>query len=682
MYAIARCRLLRRLLMTVVAATTVSVALGAEVRNVALVPRPAKIEVQPGTWRLTAATRVTAAGAATAEARKLADILGAVLGSPLPVTQAARAGDIALVMDAARKDLGEEGYDLSVSPGGVRIVAAGPAGLFYGGQTLRQLLPTAAWRKAPAGRSELSAPCVRITDKPRFGWRGLLLDPARHFLPKASVLQMIDAMALHKLNRLQLHLTDDQGWRIELRGFPRLTERSSWRDGTLIGRLDGNNQNVSPVPHGGFYSQDDAREIVAYAAARHIVVVPEIEMPGHTRAWLAAYPEYAVFPEKAAGMPLWTQWGVSKDVLAPRPATLEACRRLLDELCELFPSPWIHTGGDEAPRDQWRESKEMQDLIARLGVPGEDGLQAWFTAQLSRHLASKGRRLIGWDEILAGAELGRQGANSLDPGAIVMSWRGEKGGEAAASAGHDVIMTPNEWTYLDYYQGPPEEEPLAIGGSLSLARAYAYDPVPAGLPASAAAHILGSQAQVWSEYLPGSDAFFYMTFPRACALAEAYWSPAGAKDLPGFLRRMEKHEARLVALGIPYRPLGRRVSIPDASGRVTLTPADAVSLGTDIVKRPDGALSWKDPYSVVSWTVELPAAGQYRLLVSFPAGSGPPPVEAVIAGEVLRPSGAGVDHSSDMGVFKVPEPGRYLLFVRAGSAGGATVSGGELRPER
>ena len=614
----------------------------------ALVPRPQQIEPCAGNWTLEEAVRVVASAGAAEEAGKLAVALGVATGFHLPVGAGpARAGDIALLLEAAREELGEEGYELRVAPEGVTIAARRAAGLFYGGQTLRQLLPAAAWRRAPAVGIRWAAPCVRILDRPRFAWRGMLLDPARHFLPKPAVLAMLDAMAMHKLNRLQLHLTDDQGWRIEIPSFPRLTARSAWREGTLIGHGGERPERYSNIAHGGYYSREDAREIVAYAAARHIVVVPEVEMPGHARAWLAAYPEFAVFPDRAAGLEVWKRWGVSRDVLAPRPATLDACRRILDELCEMFPSPWIHTGGDEAPRDQWRESLEMQEIIRTLGLRDEDGLQAYFTGEMSRYLEAKGRRLVGWDEILEGAELGGGGKTALAPGAVVMSWRGEKGGQAAALAGHDAIMAPNTWTYLDYYQGPPGEEPLAIGGSISLARAYAFEPVSASLPQAAARRILGGQMQLWSEYLPGADSVFYMAFPRAAALAEVFWSPGEGKELADLLGRLEEHEARLRAAGVVHRALARRTCLPDGSGRLLAEARDAVTHGARTA----------DPYSMLSWRVELKAV-PYRVRVLAPQ----PEVQAWMGGELVRE------------VFRPRRAGPHLLFLRGGQ-------GVELLPE-
>ena len=660
----------------------------------ALVPRPMQIELQSGAWTLDRRTRLVAIDSAVAEAAKLADALSAPLGRRVPIIDGpARAGDVVFLLADARVDLGEEGYEMRVTPEGVQMIARRAAGLFYANQTLRQLLPAASWRKAPIGNTPWIAPCVRILDRPRFAWRGLLLDPARHFIGKAVLREIIDAMAMHKFNRLQLHLTDDQGWRIEIRAFPKLTARSSWRDGTLLGHLTENSNRFSNVPHGGFYSQEDVREIVAYAAARYIVVVPEIEMPGHAGAWLAAYPEFAVFPDKAAQLNVRDRWGISPDVLAPRSQTLAACRRVLDEVCELFPSPWIHIGGDEAPRDQWRESAEMQELIRTLGLRHEDELQAWFTAQLSHHLAAKGRRLVGWDEILEGATLGGHGGKTaLATNAIAMVWRawlGKDRDNTAARAGHDVIMAPTDWTYLDYYQGPPSEEPLAIGDSLSLAHVYAYDPAPGGLPKTVARHILGAQAQVWGEYLANFEAIGYMTFPRACAMAEVCWSPTQTKDLANFLQRLEEHEARLGALGVPHRPLARRTCLPEASGRIVATGRDAVIHGSEIVRQSDGALgSWKNPDTLLAWRMELPTAGAYRVRVLLEPSMNNPGswLEAITTDGVLRAELRTSAAEMDLGTLRTVVAGPRLLFLRAGAKAGpegfAVVRGVELIPER
>jgi hexosaminidase len=514
--------------------------------GIALVPEPVSLEVLEGRFRLMPGVPVRASGLAADEARKLIAALAPGLGFELELTSSLKNDGISIALDNALADeLGPEGYRLEVAPRSVQIRAAYSAGLFYGIQTLRQLLPSESFGRWEAGRGDLSIPCVRIRDWPRFAWRGLLIDPARHFLPKQDVLRFIDAMSLHKLNRLQIHLTDDQGWRIEIRKYPRLTEIGAWRDETLVGHLDRKPWKFDGRRHGGFYRQEDIREIVRYAADRHITVVPEIEMPGHARTAIAAYPELGVFPDKQRGIRPWTRWGISEDILAPRPRTIDFCKDVLTEVMALFPGPYVHIGGDEAVKTQWKASEEIQQMIRSLGLRSEPELQAWFTAQMEAFLAEHGRRLVGWEEVLDGG---------LERRALVMSWRGEQSGIAAARAGHDVIMAPTSQTYFDYYQGPPESEPLAIGGSVTLEKVYLYDPVPAALTADESRHILGAQAQLWSEYIPDAKHLEYMTYPRACALAEVLWSSKKARALESFLPRLETHLERLHSAGINFRP--------------------------------------------------------------------------------------------------------------------------------
>jgi hexosaminidase len=417
--------------------------------------------------------------------------------------------------------------------------------LFYAVQTLRQLLPPAVYSLQPVTGVDWTVPCVEITDYPRFSWRGLLIDPARHFIPVDDVKRFIDLMALHKFNRLQIHLNDDQGWRIEIKKYPRLTEVGAWRHETLIGHASQQPARFDGIPHGGFYSQDDIRHLVRYAAERHVTLVPEISMPGHCQAAIAAYPELGVFPQQQRDLRLWTQWGISEHILAPRPQTVEFCQDVLTEVMGLFPSRYLHIGGDEAIKNQWRASAEMQELIRQHGLQNEEQLQAWFTQQLDTFLTRHGRRLVGWDEILEGG---------LAPGAVVMSWRGKQGGITAAQAGHDVIMAPTSHTYFDNYQGPPESEPLAIGGFLPLERVYQYEPVPAILTPEQAPRVLGAQAQLWGEYIKDAHHREYMAYPRASAMAEVVWS-AEKDSYVAFVRRLGTHLERLRAAAVNLRPL-------------------------------------------------------------------------------------------------------------------------------
>ena len=532
------------------------VGMGDEVRvesgGASLIPQPVSMVAREGRFRFSSETKLVARGPAATEAGKLIEAFAPAMGFKLKVAEGEPANSplVLLAMDEAlRREFGQEGYRLNVSPQRIEIRAAEGAGLFYGMQTLRQLLPPQVFADRPAAGVEWSVPCVEITDYPRFGWRGLLIDPARHFLPKDDVLRFLDVMAMHKLNRLQIHLTDDQGWRIEIKKYPKLTEIGAWRDETLVGHYSQQPWKFDGRRHGGFYTQDDVREMVRYAAERYITIMPEIEMPGHARSAIASYPHLGVFPDKQQGLRPWTRWGISEDILAPRPQTIDFCKDVLTEIMAMFPSRYIHIGGDEAIKTQWKASEEIRQMIRDKGLRDESELQAWFTRQIDAFLTEHGRRLVGWDEILEGG---------LAPGAVVMSWRGEKGGIVAAQAGHDVIMAPTSHTYFDYYQGPRESEPLAIGGNLPLETVYQFEPVPAALTADQAKHVLGAQAQLWSEYVADAKHLQYMAYPRACALCEVLWSPRQDRNLNAFLTRLKLHLARLDAAAVKCRPLDDR----------------------------------------------------------------------------------------------------------------------------
>ncbi|MFG2717222.1 beta-N-acetylhexosaminidase [Streptomyces sp. NPDC048416] len=450
---------------------------------------------------------------------------------------------------------GPEAYRLSTdrSREDVAVLIEGPtpAGVFRGIQTLRQLLGPDGFRRAPLGGGrEWALPGVTIEDRPRFAWRGLMLDVARHFMPKDGVLRYLDLIAAHKLNVFHFHLTDDQGWRIEIKRYPRLTEVGAWRSRTKWGH------RASPLwdekPHGGYYTQDDIREIVAYAAERHIRVVPEIDLPGHSQAAIAAYPELGNTDViDTAALSVWDTWGVNPNVLAPTDTTLRFYEGVLEEVLELFPedvSPFIHIGGDECPKEQWQKSDIAQERIRELGLDGENELQSWIIRHFDTWLSARGRRLIGWDEILEGG---------LAPGAAVSSWRGFGAGVAAAEAGHDVVMCPEQYVYLDHRQAAGADEPMPIGFVRTLEDVYRFEPVPPQLGPEAAAHILGTQANVWTEVMENQSRVDYQTFPRLAAFAEVAWSalPAPAdRDFADFERRMTAHYKRLDALGVDYRP--------------------------------------------------------------------------------------------------------------------------------
>jgi hexosaminidase len=391
---------------------------------------------------------------------------------------------------------------------------------------------------------------VRIVDRPRFAWRGAHLDVGRHFMPKEFVKKYIDLLALHKLNRFHWHLTDDQGWRLEIKKYPRLTTVGGWRRQTIVGiqrsYRDTSQWVFDGRPHGGSYTQDDAREIVAYAQARFITVVPEIEMPGHAQAAIAAYPWLGNTGQQVEVL---TYFGVNPNILNPSDSAIRFMQDVLTEVLAIFPSHWIHTGGDEAPKDQWKTSPVAQARIKELGLGNENELQSWMTAQMSQWLATRGRALIGWDEILEG------GTEGLAANAVVMSWRGIEGGVAAAQAGHDVVMTPTSNTYFDYYQSQDSNEPPAIGGFLPLDTVYAYEPIPPALDSAQARHVLGTQGQIWTEYQRTPKNVEYMVFPRLIALAEVAWTPKEQKDFADFTARLAKHLSRLRVLDVNYRGL-------------------------------------------------------------------------------------------------------------------------------
>ncbi|CAN5712163.1 beta-N-acetylhexosaminidase [soil metagenome] len=507
-----------------------------------IIPRPVSVVRQPGSFAFAPETRVTAQRGLSREAGMLRQILTQVTSRPkTPV------GEIALRLDPKLTSLGAEGYRMQVRPHRIEITALKPAGVFYGIQTLRQLgnlFPT-----SPTDRRSFEAPCVDIEDGPRFAWRGLHLDVARHFMPKEAIFKFLDLMALHKLNTFHWHLTDDQGWRLEIKRYPKLTSVGSWRKDT---QTNWDPPTFDGKPHSGFYTQKDAREVVAYAAARHINVVPEIEMPGHAQAAIASYPELGNTKRKLEV--LWN-WGVNDDVFSVDDTTISFLKNVLDEVMAIFPSPFIHIGGDEVPKTQWKASPAAQARMQALGLKDEDELQSWFVHQMDEYLTRKGRRLIGWDEILEGG---------LAPGAAVMSWRGIDGGIAAAKAGHDVVMASNGNLYFDYYQSRDhEKEPHAIGGYLPLAQVYGFEPIPAALTPEEAKHVLGVQGQIWTEYIATPKAVEYMAYPRACALAEIAWSPAEGKDFADFSQRLKIHVERLKALDVAFRPLDE-VQIPDA----------------------------------------------------------------------------------------------------------------------
>ncbi len=518
--------------------------------QIAVIPQPVSVTARPGHFTLTRRTVIWTDRASEALGHQLARYLEPATGIALRVQAGGTLppGAIVLRRDASLKRLGPEGYRLDIRP--ARVVARAPetAGLFYAIQTMRQLLPPDIFRDAPVEKIAWTMPSVLIEDHPRFAWRGAHLDVGRHFMPKEFVKKYIDLIALHKLNTFHWHLTEDQGWRLEIKRYPRLTEVGAWRKETIVGHQsrDRSAWQFDRTPHGGFYTQDDAREIVAYGKARFVNVMPEIEMPGHAVAAIASYPEIGFTDDP---IQVATNWGIFSDILNADPSTVQFMQNVLDEVLQIFPSRYIHIGGDEADKAKWKVSPRIQTRIRELGLSDEHELQSWFIRQMDSFLTGKSRRLVGWDEILEGG---------LAENAVVMSWRGTKGGIAAARAGHDVIMAPESHTYLNYYESPDQAvEPIAHPGLLPLDKVYGFEPIPAELEPEFAKHVLGAQAQIWSEYLAGPKNVEYQAFPRLSALAEVVWTPIERKNYEGYLARLQVHEERLQRMDVNYRQVPR-----------------------------------------------------------------------------------------------------------------------------
>jgi hexosaminidase len=510
-----------------------------ERNTISIIPQPVALTPGRGAFVLMPETTILAADKNIRnEASRLADSLNAAAGLRLHTTDLNRGRQIRIILDDSMTSLGDEGYRLITAADTVEIRVLKPAGVFYGGQTLLQLLS-----KTSEGGWQI--PCVEIEDYPRFRWRGMHLDVCRHFMPAEFVKKYIDLLAMHKMNTFHWHLTDDQGWRIEIKKYPKLTEVGAWRDGTQIGHNSAAEKKYDGKRYGGFYTQEQIREIVAYAKARHINIVPEIEMPGHCQAAVAAYPELGCTGKSVGVM---QGWGVSENIYNVREETFQFIEDVLTEVMGLFDSPFIHVGGDEVPKTQWKQDAYAQAKMKELGLKNEEELQSWFIHRIDVFLTKHNRRLIGWDEILEGG---------LAPGAVVMSWRGEVGGIEAAKTGHDVVMTPGNYTYFDHYQADPKTEPMAIGGFTTIEKVYHYEPIPVALNTDKVKNILGAQGQIWTEYITTPQQVEYMAYPRAIALAEVLWTPKDKKDYADFIQRLQIHSKHLDRLGVNYCPLDK-----------------------------------------------------------------------------------------------------------------------------
>ncbi|WP_420148845.1 beta-N-acetylhexosaminidase, partial [Spirosoma sp.] len=520
---------MKKLLICLIVTCLVQASLYAQTSKYAIVPKPVWLDERSGSYSLpTKLTIGVQSGDAEVKriAQMLADQLTKSTGVASTVTSGKAAKGISFVTTSNPK-LGTEGYALTVSPKQIVISAQKPQGFFYGVQSLMQLMPAAVFSPTKVDGVTWTVPACEIEDQPRYGYRGSMLDVGRYFYPVPFIKKYIDLLAKHKMNTFHWHLTEDQGWRIEIKKYPELTQKASIRPATMVGHY--RDHKYDNKPYGGFYTQDEVRDVVKYAQERFITVIPEIEMPGHSVAVLSVYPELGANPDRQ--LTASTTWGVHDQVLFPREETFTFLENVLTEVMSLFPSQYIHIGGDECPKKEWKQSKFCQDLIKAKGLKDEHELQSYFIQRIDKFVTSKGRRIIGWDEILEGG---------LSPNATVMSWRGVNGGIAAARQNHDVIMSPTTYCYLDYYQADPKTQPVEIGGFLPLEKVYSFNPsVSDSLTAEQSKHILGVQANVWSEYLPTTHYVEYMAYPRLVAIAETAWTPGEAKNFDDFKQRLD-----------------------------------------------------------------------------------------------------------------------------------------------
>lgn len=512
--------------------------------QISIIPRPEKYWVSSNTVKLDKHTRIIyedpdpalrfMAEDLARQIEKRASFVPEVVALSLAKSIG---NDITLTLNLNDSAYGKEGY--KIQHNGMKflsIQANNVKGVFYGIQSLLQIFPQPGTEK----EEKIILPAIYIEDKPRFVYRGMHLDVSRHFFPVSFVKQYIDLMAMYKFNTLHWHLTEDQGWRIEIKKYPRLTEVGAWREKTIVGHQVDDNKVFDNERYGGFYTQDEIRDVVNYAASKQITIIPEIEMPGHSLAALAAYPEMGCTggPYQVIG-----EWGVFEDVYCTKEQTFTFLEDILTEVISLFPGTYIHVGGDEVPKTRWKNCPSCQQRMKSEKLKTEEELQSYFIRRIEKFLSAHDRRLIGWDEILEGG---------IAPEATVMSWRGTSGGVQAAQLGHDVIMTPNDICYFDHYQGDPENEPLAIGGMTKLSEVYNYEPIPDDLSPNRIKHILGAQANVWTEYLVKPEDITYMVLPRMAALAEVVWSPKDKRDWKSFYAKLPYHFALYSEMGLNY----------------------------------------------------------------------------------------------------------------------------------
>jgi hexosaminidase len=504
-----------------------------QAQEVSIIPQPTKLVTSKGSFNITSKTQIVLAGSGLEKsANFLNDFIQKFYGFKLTVLSKGNFKNN-IVLNYYKMEYPIAGaYNMHVNNDGIIIEGDNATGTFYGIQSLIQLLPTEK-------TTTLAVPFVEIEDKPRFAYRGMHLDVGRHFFSIAYIKKYIDFIAMHKLNTFQWHLTEDQGWRIEIKKYPKLTSVGGYRNGTIVGRFPGKSNDG--IRDGGFYTQAEIKDVVKYASDRFVTIIPEIELPGHASAAIAAYPQLSCFPDSSTKHPSkspWSgttqgkqvqqTWGVFEDVFAPTEYTFHFLQDVLDEVLQLFPSKYIHIGGDECPKEAWKKSAFCQQLIKDKNLKDEHGLQSYFIQRMEKYLNGKGRQIIGWDEILEGG---------LAPNAAVMSWRGETGGIAAAKQKHEVIMTPTTYVYFDYSQ-TKREDSVTIGGYLTLKMVYDYEPIPKQLAKEDEKYIIGAQANLWTEYISNPSKLEYMLFPRLTALSEVLWSSKENKNWNNFQKKL------------------------------------------------------------------------------------------------------------------------------------------------
>lgn len=609
--------------------------------NLGIIPAPVAITRTNGNFIL---DKTTVLVNQSIDGAKMADLLNAFIvtkaGFALRETKITQPNQRAIVLTSVGADqLPAEGYTIKVTPKQVVLTGKG-AGLFYAVQSVMQMMPDKIADK-------ITIPAVNINDYPRFAYRGTMLDVSRHFFPISFIKKYIDQLAYYKINTFHWHLTDDQGWRLEIKKYPKLIEIGSSRNGTIIGNYPGNGNYLTPVK--GYYTQEEAKDIVKYAAAKYITVIPEIELPGHASAAIAAYPELSCFPGRDTfisdktpwagsrkGKQVQQTWGVFDDIFVPSENTFTFLNNILDEVIAIFPSKYIHIGGDEAPKTYWKESPFCQALMKEKGLKDEHELQSYFIQTIEKHVNGKGRSIIGWDEILEGG---------LAPNATVMSWRGEDGGIAAAQQKHDVIMTPGSMgLYIDHKQSNSPDEPVTIGGFAPYQKIYAYDPIPKVLTADERKYIKGVQANMWTEYIKTPEKAENHAFPRILALSEIAWSPVERKDLKNFSeQRLPIHLARLDKMGINFW-----VPTPIGQSDKTLTGSDfTIDLKTpvagaeiyysiDLSRPSENAFLYTSPIKItvpqgekrVLKTIVIAPSGRRSVVTETVLNNGAPEVKA------------------------------------------------------